>query len=125
MIARISAAIVGVILAFAGANKITAWKMWRDDARRQNVPTVIAVLLPGAELLIGSLLVVLEPQPFTLGIATLLLLIFTVYLTVQVLAKSVVPCACFGARSVRPPAWRDVGRNIALMALLFLAAAVS
>lgn len=125
MIPRLCAALVGVVLAFAGANKITAWKQWREDAHRQSVPKLIAIGLPGVELLIGASLVVLEPQPLTLGIATLLLLIFTVYLAVQIAGKSVVPCACFGARSVRPPAWRDVARNIALMSFLFLAAGLS
>ena len=119
------AAIVGVVLAFAGANKITGSTQWKSDAARQGVPKFIAVLLPGAELLLGAALVVLEPHPIPLGLATLLLLVFTVYLIVQVAGKSQVPCACFGARSLRPPSMRDVGRNAVLLGLLFIAAALS
>lgn len=125
MIARLAAALVGAVLAFAGANKITGFAQWKNDAARQGVPKIVAVFLPGAELVLGAALVVFEPHPIPLGLATLLLLVFTVYLVVQVAGKSTVPCACFGARSLRPPSARDVGRNVLLMALLFIAAALS
>lgn len=119
------AAVVGVVLAFAGANKITDFSRWRNDVARQELPRVIAFVVPAAELILGASLVVLEPHPLPLGLATLLLLVFTVYLAMQVIGKSQVPCACFGARSVRPPSMRDVGRNLLLLALLVFAAAFS
>jgi len=125
MIARIMAGIVGVVLAFAGANKVTDFSRWRDDVARQELARVIAFIVPAAELILGASLVVLDPHPVPLGLATLLLLIFTVYLAMQVAGKSQVPCACFGARSMRPPSMRDVGRNLALLALLVAAAALS
>jgi hypothetical protein len=46
-------------------------------------------------------------------------------LLMQVLTKSQVPCACFGANVNRPPSRRDVMRNLALIALLFTSAAFS
>ena len=125
MLARLCAAIVGAVLAYAGANKVTAFRQWQQDAKRQNVPAVIANVLPLLELAIGSALVVLKPQPAVLGLATLLLLVFTVYLSAQVIGKSQVPCACFGARVVRAPSWRDVLRNLILIALLFTSAVFS
>lgn len=125
MIARVFAGVVGVVLAFAGANKVTAFAQWRTDAARQGVPRVIAMALPAAELVLGAALVVLEPHPLSLGLASLLLLVFTVYLAVQIAGKSQVPCACFGARSMRPPSSRDVGRNVLLLGLLVAAAALS
>lgn len=125
MLARIMAGIVGVVLAFAGANKVTDFSRWRDDVARQELARVIAFVVPAAELILGASLVVLDPHPVPLGFATLLLLIFTVYLAMQVAGKSQVPCACFGARSLRPPSKRDVGRNLMLLVLLVMAAALS
>jgi hypothetical protein len=125
MIARLSAAVVGVALALAGAGKITSWKQWRVSAARQHVWTWIAFLVPALELALGAALVVLKPVPAVLGLATLLLVVFTSFLALQVMSKSEVPCACFGANSSEPPSRRDVVRNLVLIALLFLAAALS
>jgi hypothetical protein len=125
MAARLFAAIVGVVIAVAGAGKITAWSQWRKDAQRQSLWPVVAIGLPPIELVLGALLMVLQPHPVVLGMATLMLVIFTAYLVVQVLSKSQVPCACFGSRHARPPSGRDVGRNLVLLALLFVSAALS
>lgn len=125
MLARLCAAVVGAVLAYAGANKVTAFRQWQQDAKRQNVPAIIANILPILELVLGAALVVLKPSANVLGLATLLLLVFTVYLSAQVVGKSQVPCACFGARVVRPPSWRDVLRNLFLIALLFVSALLS
>ena len=125
MLARLCAAIVGAVLAYAGANKVTAFAQWKQDARNQNLPVIVAMLLPFLELVLGAALVVLKPAPTVLGLATLVLVVFTVYLSGQVMGKSQVPCACFGARSVRPPSWRDVMRNLVLIALLFASAILS
>jgi hypothetical protein len=125
MIARLCAAVVGVLIALAGAAKLTDYKQWKTDARAQNVWPIVAVVLPPIELLLGALLIVLTPTPGVLGMATLLLLIFTAFLLAQIATKSVVPCACFGSKSKRPPSMRDVARNLAMMMLLFVAAALS
>jgi len=125
MIARLCAAAVGVLIALAGAAKVTDYKQWKRDARAQNVWPVVAVVLPPIELLLGALLIVLAPSPEVLGAATLLLLVFTAFLLAQIASKSVVPCACFGSKSKRPPSMRDVARNLGMMALLFVAAALS
>ena len=125
MIARLCAAAVGVLIALAGAAKVTDYKQWKRDARAQSVWPVVAVVLPPLELLLGALLIVLSPTPEVLGMATLLLLIFTAFLIAQIVTKSVVPCACFGSKSKRPPSMRDVGRNLAMMAMLFVAAVLS
>lgn len=125
MLARLCSAIVGAVLAYAGANKATAFAQWKQDARNQNLPVIVALLLPFLELILGAALVVLKPAPTVLGLATLVLVVFTVYLSAQVMGKSQVPCACFGARSVRPPSWRDVMRNLVLIALLFNSAILS
>jgi hypothetical protein len=125
IIARLGAAGVGAALALAGANKVTAWKQWRENAARQHLWTAVTFAVPLLELALGAALVVLKPSPATLGLATLLLVVFTSFLAVQVMAKSEVPCACFGARSNKPPTSRDVVRNLLMIAVLFLSAALS
>lgn len=125
ILSRVGAAAVGAVLALAGANKITAWKQWRDNAARQHLWTAVAFVVPMLELGLGAALIVLQPAPVTLGLATLLLVVFTSFLAMQVLAKSEVPCACFGARSNKPPTRRDVLRNLLMIAVLFLSASLS
>ncbi len=95
------------------------------NARRQHLWKTVAVALPVLELGLGAALVVLKPSPTILGLATLLLVVFTSFLAMQVLTKSQVPCACFGAHVNRPPSWQDVMRNLALIELLFTSAAFS
>ena len=125
IIARICAALVGAVLALAGASKVTSWNQWRANARQQHLWTAIAVGLPVLELILGAALVVLKPAAIALGLATLLLVVFTSFLALQVTTKSQVPCACFGTRVNRPPSWRDVVRNLGLITLMFTAAAFS
>jgi hypothetical protein len=123
--ARVCAAVVGATLALAGAGKFTSWNQWLSNARRQHLWKIVAISLPAIELLLGAALFVLKPTPIVLGLATLLLVVFTSFLAMQVLTKSQVPCACFGANVNRPPSWQDVMRNLALIALLFTSAAFS
>lgn len=125
MLAHLLAASVGVVIAVAGAMKIVNRAQWQHDARAQDLWPVVIQGLPISELVIGALLIALAPSAQVLGIATFLLLIFTAFLVAQIATKSQVPCACFGSRSRRPPAWRDVLRNLALMVLLFISAALS
>lgn len=122
MVSRILAAMVGATLAVAGASKLLDFRGWMRDARAQAVWPVVAAVVPPAEIVIGAALVALEPTPLALGSATLLLLVFTAFLVASIAAGSTVPCACFGSVRRRPPSWRDVGRNVALLAALFVAA---
>jgi hypothetical protein len=124
VISRLLAGVVGAVILFAGATKITGFKQWKADARSQGLWPVIAYSLPVIELFIGALLIVLTPTPVVLGLATLLVLIFTVYLAVLVASGSTVPCACFGAKFSRPPSGRDILRNCAMLIALFLSAAL-
>lgn len=124
MVSRVLAATVGAFLAVAGASKFFDMSAWMRDARAQGVWPAVARVVPVIEVVLGAALVALEPNPVTLGAATALLLVFTVFLAVSVAAKSTVPCACFGVVRRRPPSWRDVARNLALMSALFVSAAV-
>lgn len=124
MISRILAAAVGAVILFAGASKITGFQQWKADARSQGLWPVVAYVLPGIELVVGALLIVLTPTAFVLGVATLMVLIFTAYLIVLVATGSTVPCACFGAKFSRPPSGRDILRNCVMLLALFLSAAL-
>lgn len=124
MTSRLLAALVGSVFLWSGAAKTTGFAQWRSDARAQGLWPVVAYVLPLLELVLGGCLVVLDPGAVVLGAATVLLLVFTVYLAVMVMTGSSVPCACFGARFSRPPSWRHVLRNVALMAALFASASL-
>ena len=125
MLSRILAGLVGAVFALAGAGKIVDWTGWRASARAQHVWPAVAVSIPPLELVLGAWLVVSEPSPVSLGLATCLMLVFTAFLAVQVRIGSAVPCACFGVRSRRAPGARDLWRNAALLAALVLAAATA
>ncbi|MEY2966408.1 MAG: MauE/DoxX family redox-associated membrane protein [Ilumatobacteraceae bacterium] len=123
MVSRLLAAVVGATLAVAGATKLLDYRGWMRDARAQSVWPAVALLVPPTEIVIGASLVALDPSPLSLGASTVLLLVFTAFLLASVVAGSTVPCACFGSVRRRPPSWRDVLRNIALMGLLVVSAA--
>jgi hypothetical protein len=125
VVARLLCALVGAVIAYAGAAKFTDLARWRSDAAAQGVIGPVATALPVVELVLGGWLVVSEPAPVPMALATVLLLVFTVFLAVQVARGSSAPCACFGARNARPPAWRDVLRNLSLIGALAAAAALS
>ena len=125
VVARLLAATVGVVVALAGANKVTDPQPWRAAVRAQGLPRAVAHAVPPAELLLGVCLVVLPVNAVVLGLTTLLLLVFSVFLAVQIAGKSDVPCACFGSRSARPPRGADVLRNVVLMAALLGAAVLA
>ncbi|MFM8794326.1 MAG: MauE/DoxX family redox-associated membrane protein [Acidimicrobiales bacterium] len=118
------AAPVGAAFAWAGANKVTDMRSWHAAARAQALPRSVATVVPVIEVLLGSALVVTRPVPVTLGAATVLLLVFTAFLAVQVATGSTVPCACFGARAARPPSGRDVARNLLMISALVASAAL-
>lgn len=124
-VARLLAAAVGAVVAFAGANKVTGRAQWRAAYAAQSVPRAVGEAVPFIELLLGVCLVVLPLNPLVLGATTFLLVVFTVFLTGQIIGKSTVPCACFGARSTRPPSWPDVVRNLVFIAALSAAAVLA
>jgi hypothetical protein len=125
MWSRIATAVVGVVFLAAGAAKAVNFARWLRDARAQSVWKPIAMAIPFVELILGGCLVVLPVSAVVLGLSTALLLVFTTFLLAQIRVSSDVPCACFGSFARRPPSWRDVVRNVALMALLFVAAALA
>jgi len=125
MVSRLAAACVGVVFLLAGASKVVNLTQWLRDARSQAVSKPIAIVIPFVELILGGCLVGLPVSPVILGLSTALLLVFTAFLIAQIRVSSEVPCACFGSFLRRPPSGKDVLRNLLLMALLFLSAALA
>lgn len=125
MISRIAAIVVGAVFLLAGASKVVNMSQWLRDANSQAVWKPVAVVIPFVELILGGCLVGLPVSPIVLGLSTALLLVFTAFLIAQIRVSSDVPCACFGSFLRRPPSGKDVLRNIALMALLFVSAALA
>lgn len=125
VVAQLLAGVVGAAVAWAGANKVTGFTQWMAAARAQALPRPVATVVPAVELVLGVALVVTSPSAVLLGLVTLLLVVFTVFLGVQVSRGSTVPCACFGTRASKPPSGRDVVRNLAMIAALFAAAVLS
>jgi hypothetical protein len=123
MVSRLAAAVVGAVFLMAGASKAINFSQWLRDARAQSVWKPIALCLPFVELVLGGCLVGLPVSAVVLGLSTAVLLVFTAFLAAQIRLSSDVPCACFGSFVRRPPSWRDVLRNLVLMALLFVSAA--
>lgn len=124
-LAHVAAGVVGAVLVWAGARKVVDRRAWARSAAAQGLPAVIAAAVPPVELVLGAALVGLGPEIWSLASATVLLLVFTAFLAVQVMTGSAVPCACFGASATRPPRWIDVGRNAGLIVLLVVSAALA
>jgi hypothetical protein len=125
MLARIAAGVVGAIFLLAGASKAVNITQWKIDAKAQGVRGSIAICIPVVELLLGACLVALPVSAVVLGLSTTMLLVFTAFLVAQIKTSSDVPCACFGAFLRRVPSWRDVVRNLLMIAFLFFAAAMA
>ncbi len=125
MISRIAAIVVGAVFLLAGASKVVNMSQWLRDANSQAVWKPVAVVIPFVELILGGCLVGLPVSPIVLGLSTALLLVFTAFLIAQIRVSSDVPCACFGSFLRRPPSGKDVLRNVAFMALLFVSAALA
>lgn len=79
-------------------------------------PATLASVVPVVEVATAVLLIA-GPRIGAL-VAGTLLLAFTVLLAHVVRAGSTVSCRCFGGVSVRPVSWRDVARNLMLLALV-------
>lgn len=128
LMARVCAGIVGAVFAVAAAGKFISFREWIADARNQGVPRLVALCIPPLELVLGVALIAspagASTTAFVLGVSTTVLLVFTAFVAVSVATGRNTSCACFGARSRRVMSWRDVVRNLELIALLAISAAL-
>ena len=112
----IAGVVAGGVVAVAGATKLVARDVWAASARGMDVPPVAVVALPWLECVLGAAVVARIAIPWSGLVLVGLLAIFTVWLLKQVRTASPPVCACFGSFSTRPVSWRDVLRNVGLIA---------
>lgn len=127
VIAWICSAIVGAIFVFAGVSKLAIGPEWPAQARDLGVPRVVAQIVPWCEIVIGIGLIGLGLIGRVVSgvvniAAAILLVLFSVLIVGQLLRGRRPSCACFGRRSSRPIGWSNVTRNVALVALILVAA---
>lgn len=109
--------IVGVVFLVAGASKIAAGPEWPVQARGLGAPAATVPFVPWIEITIGALLVVQVARRPAAIAATMMLVVFTALIVMQLAQGRRPPCACFGAWSAKPLGAGHVARNTALIAL--------
>lgn len=114
--------IVGGLFVLAAFTKLRDGFGWIRQASDMGVGHRLATIVPWVEVLVGSALAIGLFLPWTALAAGVLLVAFTAIIALRIADGSRPPCACFGARSQRPLGARDVVRNVALLALVVVAA---
>ena len=122
VVSVVAAIVLGVAFLVAGGTKIAAGLGWPAQARELGAPSWAIPTLPWVEIVVGALLVTQFARRPAAIVAAGLLVAFTVLILVRLRQGRRPPCACFGAWSTRPIGWRDVVRNVVLLALAVLAA---
>jgi uncharacterized membrane protein YphA (DoxX/SURF4 family) len=120
-VARIAAVVLGAVFVVAAVAKMIAGASWVTQARELGAPPPLAVALPGAELVIGALLIAGIGAPVPAVAAAALLAIFSVGIARQLVDGRHPPCACFGAWSQRPLGEGHLVRNAALFVVALVA----
>ena len=108
----------GLALAVVFAWSSLAKLITQPDMTPLGLPTWFATATAYVE---GALALLLLVSPSNGGIVALALLAgFTAFLVAR--RNSGVGCGCFGSTKAEPISWRDIGRNVVLMALAAVAA---
>lgn len=121
-VAVVASVLVGAVFLLAGGAKIAAGPGWQAQTRGLGVPAGAVSFLPGLEIGIGALLCAQLARPAPALIAVAMLLAFTGLVSLRLAQGQHPPCNCFGSWSAKPLSWRDVARNVALIALAVIAA---
>ncbi|WP_211326186.1 MauE/DoxX family redox-associated membrane protein [Thermosporothrix hazakensis] len=87
----------------------------------QAIASILVVMIPGGEIVIGSALVVGWPLIFSKVGALLLFLIFSSVISLTIIRKRTdILCSCGGILGNHRISWLLVARNVLLLALLLL-----
>jgi uncharacterized membrane protein YphA (DoxX/SURF4 family) len=121
VIAAIAAVAVGLALVVAGAAKLSNVAAWRTQVAQLDVPAALAMPVPFAEVALGALLIAQLWRPVAAVAAVGLFTAFTALLVWHLRRGHRPPCACFGSWTSKPIGWHLVARNVALIALAFVA----
>lgn len=113
--------LLGVVLAVSAVTKMSDVASWTSQATGLGVAGWVARPVPFVEALLGGLLVSGLAVPWAAVAAVILLIAFTILLTVRLLQGARPPCACFGAWSTKPLGPGHVARNVVLLVVAMLA----
>lgn len=121
-ISWLCALIVGAVFVFAAVAKFFMGSNWLLQARDLGVPRALMVFVPWVEFAVGVALLGRVLPMITYSLSALLLVAFTALIVSKLLRGQHPKCACFGRRSSKPIGWSNVTRNLALIALIVVAA---
>lgn len=115
--ANVAAIVLGLAFLLAGGSKLAAGPAWPQQARELGAPAFVVPVLPWLEVAIGAALVVQLAEPIPAAGALVLLVAFSVLISVRLAQGRRPVCACFGAWSATPIGPAHLIRNGALIAL--------
>lgn len=118
----VASVVLGAAFVLAGASKLAAGPQWPQQARDLGAPWWAIGPTPWIELGIGAVLVTQFARRPAAVVAIVVLVAFTVLLSLRLAQGKRPACACFGAWSARPIGPWHVARNLALIALATVAA---
>jgi uncharacterized membrane protein YphA (DoxX/SURF4 family) len=119
---KVAAAAVGAVFVYAGVAKLLSGREWPRSAARLGVPKLVSVPVMFAEIVIGLGMVLGGSWQTEFIVAGgVMLVVFTALLAGHLRRDERPPCMCFGGSSQRPIGWRDIVRNVSLLALVIVA----
>lgn len=121
LIGVVASVVIGLVFVVAGASKLAAGPRWHVNARDLGAPSVVAVVLPWVELVVGALLIVQFGVPWPAIAAVVLLFGFSALLLVRMRDADRPSCACFGQWSDSEIGVGHLVRNAVFVAVAVLA----
>lgn len=121
VLAWVASVVLGGVLVVAGVAKLAGGRQWAMQVSALGVDARLVAPVPWIEIVVGAVVATRLAHPLGPLAAVALLATFTVWLVVQLARGVAAPCACFGGIARRPMSWRDVARNLALLALAAIA----
>lgn len=109
LITEIAAYVLIILFVYASANKLLSFDFYLYDLHRSpllmHFAWPLAILIPGAELLIAAMLLTIKYRQVGFKAAFILMILFTIYVAIVVLSVENKPCSCGGI--IRNLTWRQ------------------
>jgi uncharacterized membrane protein YphA (DoxX/SURF4 family) len=121
-VAVVAAVVVGAVFVVAGAAKLVNREVWVAQVAALRVPSSLAAVVPGVEVVLGALLISQIARGYVASMAALVLVAFTTLILARITQGERPPCACFGGWSATPLGAWHVVRNAALIVMTMTAA---
>lgn len=111
--------VLSVAYLVASVSKLRELPRFRLSAKGLGIPSAltgsVATSIPILEMLLSLLIATGWKRRFTGYSSAVLLSIFSVLLSANIIKGRNVSCGCFGTASERQISWRDVARNVAMI----------